>query len=120
MGWNSKCPEGGPAGFTNSTAAVVVGNGDFSQSVYVTEPTDVTKWAYTYVDYTDTNMQKWRLCVVGHAHMKDGKYETPGNSFIPGWEGWDTPTPVPDAKQIAGLPCAGSFPDNARYPAKLA
>ncbi|MBI4850907.1 MAG: hypothetical protein HY819_03675 [Acidobacteria bacterium] len=141
MGWNSKCPQGGPAGFTNSTAAVVVGNADFSQSVYVniSETTEETKQAYTYVEHTDTNSQRWRLCVVGHVHIKvtgegseqkveivlsevDGK--PTGNTFIPGWggeanTGWDMRTPELDAKEIAALACKGSFPGSARYPTKL-
>lgn len=130
MGWSKPIKDGtgktirrdsieGPAGFNDSTAAVVVGNADFSDPEYVTQPTEKTKWAYTFVEYTDIDSQKWRLCVVGHAHMKNGKYVAPGNSFIPGWEAWTTPTPESDAKRIATFPNKGSFPDDARYPTKL-
>ncbi|MBK7994313.1 MAG: hypothetical protein IPK14_13100 [Blastocatellia bacterium] len=129
MGWNDKCLQGGPAGFTDEKAQQLVAAADFSQSVFVNVSAQEgqTKQAYTYVQHTDTANVNWRLCVVGHTHLNQetGLYSNQGNTFIPGWSGdanagWAMPTPQDKMIQISMLPNSqGAFPGNDRYPQNL-
>ncbi len=125
MGWNDKCLNGEPAGFSDIHAATIVNNADFTQAVFVniSAQQQNTKQVYTYINFQDTNATIWRLCVVGHTHrnINTGQYTEPANCFIPGWNGdqdngWAMATPQGKIVDIANAPVGGVFPGNNRYP----
>ena len=103
----------GPANFTNADADRLVRTTDFTTSVFVgtSAEKEETRQAYAYVTFGT-----WRLCVVGHIHVKNGTFTRAGNSFIPGWEGWSLTTPTNQCKVIAKLQDDGEFPEDDRYP----
>lgn len=109
-----RVPIPGPAGFTDADAQRLVEGANFAASVFagLSEKEKETRQAYTYVEFDG-----WRLCVVGHIHVTwRGKLHKPGNSFIPGWQGWSLPTPLDQCKVIDALENGGTFPQDARYP----
>ncbi|GLZ36471.1 hypothetical protein [Actinokineospora sp. NBRC 105648] len=114
MPWNpDTCKWGAPASFTDQDAANVVNAADFRQAVFVeiSKKDKKTKHAFTYVTY-----QGFRLCVNGHIHIDGNKITGPGNSYIPGWVGWDMTTPAAAVPVIGALPLGGTFPGDDRYP----
>lgn len=115
MPWDtSKCKWGYPATFTNTDAANAVAGVDFTTAVYVnvSASSGETKQAYAYYVF-----DKYRICVVGHVHIDPlGKWTIPGNSYIPGWQYWQMPTPLGQTATIGTLPNGGAFPDDGRYP----
>jgi hypothetical protein len=103
-------------------------------------------WVYTfylvfYVRVTDNAGDQWRVGVHAHVHVMPerkwnpmkGVWETkyknvPGNTFVPGYDCWSTPTPatiVSKAPPYTGQPDGGTpnhttfFEDQNRYPTKL-
>ncbi|WP_139142575.1 hypothetical protein [Humibacillus sp. DSM 29435] len=105
----------GPASFTNADARRLIEETNFATSFYVNTSAkkEETRQAYAYVTFED-----WRLCVVGHIHVKEGKFTLPGKSFIPGWAGWSLKTPPGQCAVIDGLDDHGDFPEDDRYPTK--
>ncbi len=117
MPWNqSKCPQGAPEPFDKEDAKKAVESADFANSVFVntSNTTQETRQAYTYLVTGG-----YRICIVGHIHVKNGKMTGPGKSFIPGWMDWDMDTPAQACQVIAALKDGGVFPGEARYPRKL-
>ncbi|WP_223670417.1 hypothetical protein [Kangiella shandongensis] len=115
MPWNNKCIWGTPEGFTDAAALGAVNDADFSQSIFVvTHNNKGTRSAYTYYDFGG-----YRLCVVAHIHIKNGKFVAPGHSYICGWENWSMTTPDDVCRVIEGLHDEGTFPEDERYPHQL-
>lgn len=115
MGWNKeKCKWGEPKDFSDEEAKKAVTNADYSQAVYVNTSSKEgkTRQAYTYYRFGG-----YRICVVGHIHVGNGK-AMPGNCFIPGWEDWNMKTPSGVVKAIDALKDGGAFPGGDRYPHK--
>ena len=115
MPWDmTKCVNGVPPGFTNAQAVNLVTNANFNNSVFVqTHATDATRSAFTYVPFGGMT-----VCVVGHIHIDPatGAFVVPGNSYIPGWSGWQMQTPAGQCAVIDALPDQGVFPGVNRYP----
>ena len=108
-----KCPQGGPPNFNPSVALAAA---NFEQAVYVnTSANGETRQAFAYVEIS-ADGKTWRVCVVGHIHPKKKGGAVAGNSYIPGWANWQTPTPPNVVKIIAGLKDGGTFPEENRYP----
>ncbi|MFC8734299.1 hypothetical protein ACFT5B_17745 [Luteimicrobium sp. NPDC057192] len=120
MPWNAKCPNGGPAGFTDNDAIAAVNAADFTQSVYVNTSarSQATRQAYTYVTVVDNAGTAWTICVVGHIHINPNThtYTGPGYCYIPGWDDWEMQTPALQAAAIIPLADGGAFPGANRYP----
>ncbi len=118
MAWDmTKCRWGVPANFTNTDAENAVRNANFSASVYVniSSAQQMTKQAYCFYEFGG-----FRICVVGHVHRDSNQQWTiAGNSFIPGWAGWDMTTPANQVTVIGGLQAGGAFPGDDRYPHPL-
>lgn len=115
--WDTtKCKWGHPEGFSDEEAAKALNSADFTNSVYVNTSAEegLTRQAYAYYQFNG-----YRICVVGHIHIKEGEKPAPGNSFIPGWKNWYLATPLKVVKAIAALKDSGTFPGDGRYPHKL-
>ena len=122
MPWNAKCPNGGPAGF-NAIATVNAAN--FNNAVYVDtavnkgDPSQQTRYAYTYVNFTDGNGVIWIITVVAHIHWVSNPlpgHWLAGNTFIPGWDNFQVPTSAANLAIVQGLNNHGAFPGDDRYP----
>jgi len=153
--WNGKCLNGGPDNFDPDAA---LAKADFSNCTYVNlakavvQGWNYTVYAYTYVTVQDSTGRNWRVCMVAHVHLSattDGRSKRwekalddanwgPGNCFIPGWDGWEVPTPGAVKNTLVAAwknavsekikpinpgshagDLLGAFPGNNRYPQLL-
>ena len=119
MPWDTeKCKWGTPAGFKFLDAAKAVTSADFAHPVFVqiSEKEENTKKVFTYY-----NVKGYRICVVADIHKgrTSGRWDQPGNSYIPGWEKWSIKTPDSVVAVAGGLPESGVFPGDDRYPHPL-
>jgi hypothetical protein len=105
-----------PTGFTNADALNLITNANWAAAIFVNISAfnQGTKQAYIQVPWNDANGVAWTITLVAHTHPP-ANWTTPGNCFIPGWQGWSAPTPVLVANAIGPLAQGGAFPAN-RYP----
>jgi hypothetical protein len=112
-GWNENLKWFPKVGFNPRE---VVEAADFTKSICVItsrKNNGRTRYAYTYV-----KVSGYWVCVVGHIHYDDREGWVAGNSFIPGYDNWEMPTPEDAVAVIDSMEDGGRYPedDNIRYP----
>ncbi|MCS7476837.1 hypothetical protein ACFFQW_01045 [Umezawaea endophytica] len=122
MAWNGKCPNGGPANFTNNDANNLAANADYTNTVSVITSATTggdTKKASVWVYFVDAAGRNWRLLMTADVHPNaTNPAGQSGHTYISGWDGWTPRTLATSTAVILPLPAnSGTFPPgNTRYP----